>query len=223
MKKNNTPLSLEDLLASVEHAGRDARRQQQLAEMIEQKAEEEAAAKRRSVRLWSVRLVAAACLLLFVLTFVRLWQPHPLSEGQPVAQASRSPQVPFPAIHMAPAQQDRDKGHPTVKPGPAGSVAPLPTLLPQPSIAEPIMEELTPDPLFSETPALEQYAKVEDEPVANEEQLPAALQLPDSTIVLAQAESIPEPETPEPRRKLFSLRHAEPSMMDGNVLSFRIL
>ena len=72
MKKNSTPPTLEELLASLEHAGRDARRQQQLSEIIERMAAEETAQRRRTVRLWSVRLVAAACLVLFMMTIVRL-------------------------------------------------------------------------------------------------------------------------------------------------------
>ena len=55
MKKNNDTPTLEQLLASVEHAGRDARRQQQLSEMIERMAAEEASKRHRSVRLWAVR------------------------------------------------------------------------------------------------------------------------------------------------------------------------
>ena len=39
MKTNNEKPTLEQLLASVEHAGRDARRQQQLSDMIEQLSE----------------------------------------------------------------------------------------------------------------------------------------------------------------------------------------
>ena len=73
MKKNSEPLSLEQLLASVEHAGRDSRRQQQLSAMIERMADDEAK-KRRTFRMWAIPLAAAATVTLFVITSVWQWE-----------------------------------------------------------------------------------------------------------------------------------------------------
>ena len=100
MKKNNDTPTLEQLLASVEHAGRDARRQQQLSEMIERMAAEEASKRHRSVRLWAVRFAAAAAVTLFVVTSVWiLTNPSPLV-GVQVAQAPvvRKTKLPMPTM-----------------------------------------------------------------------------------------------------------------------------
>ena len=222
MKKNSTPPTLEELLASVEHAGRDARRQQQLSEMIERMAVEEAAAKRRSVRLWSVRLVAAACLVLFMMTIVRLWYPSPVSVKPQLAQA---PQVQLPKVHMAPAEPAKAALRPTftVRPAAVGIVSPQPALQSQPFVAEPILEEIIPSPVFDEPMLTEQYAEVSDEEQPAEEVLPIASILQPASEALAQAEPAPEPEAPTQRRSIFRLRQSEPSMMDGNVLSIRLI
>lgn len=219
MKKNSTPPTLEELLASLEHAGRDARRQQQLSQMIERMAAEEAAAKRRSVRLWSVRLVAAACLLLFMLTLVRLWQPILQQEGPQLAQV---PQVQMPKPHMAPAEPRRATSQPTASPIPATISKPKPALPLQPDVVDPILEEIAPSPIDEPSLLTEQYAEVVPEELPTEEESPAVPFLPETTDAIAQAEPVPEPETPEQHRSLFRLRMAEPSLMDGNVLALQI-
>lgn len=219
MKKNNTPPTLEELLASLEHAGRDARRQQQLSEMIERMAAEETAQRRRTVRLWSVRLVAAACLVLFMMTIVRLWYPSSVSVEPQLAQA---PQVQLPKVHMAPAQPGKASPRPIVESRPA-TISPKPALPSQPVVAEPILEELIPAPIFDEPAPSEQYAEAVDDTASDDEQLPVAPFQPEVSDVVVQAEPAPEPEAPAQRRNIFRLRQAEPSMMDGNVLSFRII
>ena len=219
MKKNSTPPTLEELLASLEHAGRDARRQQQLSEMIERMAAEETAQRRRTVRLWSVRLVAAACLVLFMMTIVRLWYPSSVSVEPQLAQA---PQVQLPKVHMAPAQPGKASPRPIVESRPA-TISPKPALPSQPVVAEPILEELIPAPIFDEPAPSEQYAEAVDDTASDDEQLPVAPFQPEVSDVVVQAEPAPEPEAPAQRRNIFRLRQAEPSMMDGNVLSFRII
>lgn len=73
MKNENNNLELEQLLAEVEHAGRDARRQQVLGEMIDRMAEAGTRKRGKVVRLWAVRLAAAACVTFFIVTAVRVW------------------------------------------------------------------------------------------------------------------------------------------------------
>lgn len=64
---------LELMLKAVEKAGRDSRRREALSAMLDQMAADEAAAHRKVVRRhWSIGISAAACLLLFVTTIVRL-------------------------------------------------------------------------------------------------------------------------------------------------------
>ena len=89
MKTNNENPTLEQLLASVEHAGRDARRQQQLSDMIEQLSEAEAS-RRSTVRRRVVRIAVAATITLFVTTSVWRWlSPSQPQAGQASLRASR--------------------------------------------------------------------------------------------------------------------------------------
>ena len=219
MKKNSTPPTLEELLASLEHAGRNARRQQQLSEMIERMAAEEAAAKRRSVRLWSVRLVAAACLVLFMMTIVHLWYPSPVSVEPQLAQA---PQVQLPKPHMAPAEPYKATPHPASTTPPTTINEPKPALPLQPDVADPILEEIAPSPIDEPSLLSEQYAEVVPEELPADEESPAVPFQSETTDAIAQAEPAPAPEAPTQRRSLFRLRMAEPSMMDGNVLALQI-
>ncbi len=64
---------LELMLKALEKAGRDSRRREALSAMLDQIAADEAAAHRKVVRRrWRIGVSAAACLLLFVTTIVRL-------------------------------------------------------------------------------------------------------------------------------------------------------
>lgn len=71
MNNDKQKLDLEGLLAEVEHAGRDARRRQELGAMIDGMAEK--GRGKRGFWWWSVRVAAAACVLFFVSTAVRIW------------------------------------------------------------------------------------------------------------------------------------------------------
>ena len=111
MKKNSEPLSLEQLLASVEHAGRDSRRQQQLSAMIERMADDEAK-KRRTFRMWAVPLAAAATVTLFVITSVWQWEDPMQPAGPQLAQAPAEPKTSersrsfFSFFHAEPSMMD---------------------------------------------------------------------------------------------------------------------
>lgn len=64
---------LELMLKALEKAGRDSRRREALSAMLDQMAADEAAVHRKVVRRrWRIGVSAAACLLLFVTTIVRL-------------------------------------------------------------------------------------------------------------------------------------------------------
>ena len=103
MKKNNNTPTLQELLGSVEHAGRDARRQQQLAEMIERMAAEENAQKaahRHTVRMWSTRIAVAATITLFLTTSIWRWSnmggstEAPLVAQNPIVRPTEMPLPP---------------------------------------------------------------------------------------------------------------------------------
>ena len=220
MKKNNDTPTLEQLLASVEHAGRDARRQQQLSEMIERMAAEEASKRHRSVRLWAVRFAAAATVTLFVVTSVwKLTNSSPLA-GVQVAQAPVIRKTKLPVPTMEPLRQAAKAPGKTLNVSvskPQTTVA-MPVVEEQPIGAESVAVELAPDfPVMEETMA---EAVVQEEPMPTvEEEEPVVT----STEPAVMAQSSPTPKPKQERRGFFSLFRAEPSLMDGTMLAFNIL
>ena len=215
MKKNSEPLSLEQLLASVEHAGRDSRRQQQLSAMIERMADDEAK-KRRTFRMWAVPLAAAATVTLFVITSVWQWEDPMQPAGPQLAQAPAvcRTELPLPQtkqqqpITMASVQHRAAVEDGTLPlPGIVTATPAQPLVM---EVVEPVMpqEEYLAEALPEETDTLYQG---NSHPV-----VPA-----DELSQLAQAPA--EPKTSECSRSFFSFFHAEPSLMDGTVLAFNIL
>lgn len=220
MKKNNDTPTLEQLLASVEHAGRDARRQQQLSEMIERMAAEEASKRHRSVRLWTVRFAAAATVTLIVVTSVwKLTNSSPLA-GVQVAQAPVIRKTKLPVPTMEPLRQAAKAPGKTLNVSvskPQATVA-MPVVEEQPIEAESAAVEPVPDfPVMEETIA-EAVVQEEPMPIVEEEEPVVTSMEP---AVMAQSSPTPKPK--QERRGFFSLFRAEPSLMDGTMLAFNIL
>lgn len=219
--KDNTPLELEQLLASLEHAGRNQRRQDALAGMIDQMAGE-APSKRPAWRLWLPRVAAVACLIFFILTAVRIWYitTHGTTEGPLIAegalQASDSIQpvesqtlLPTAPQYAAPRIRPIRKSQPAAPP-------------PQPAATEVfVSKEAAPDTLLPTYPA----------PQAQEEPDTLATPLPEPA-PLADSEPTPAPQTlqqpssnKQPRNQSIwkcLFRPAEPDLMDGTTLAFSI-
>lgn len=220
MKKNNDTPTLEQLLASVEHAGRDARRQQQLSEMIEHMAAEEASKRHRSVRLWTVRFAAAATVTLFVVTSVWKLANPTSSTGMQVAQApvDRIPKLPMPT--MVPLQQaakasDKPLNIPVRK---IRAMAAMSVAEEQPIEVEVAAVEPVPDFPVVEEAIAEAVVQEEPLPIVEEEE-PAVTNMEPA----AMAQSSPTQKPKQERRGFFSLFRAEPSLMDGTMLAFNIL
>ena len=224
MKTNSPKPTLEQLLASLEHAGRDARRQQQLADMIEQMAEKEAS-RRRTIRLRVTRIAVAATVTLFVTTSVWRWlTPSQPQASQAPLRAVVSPTVVTPTLQPAvPTQQPQSVlpvrttfGRP--QPVPSATPSATPTATPDepveaPVEVEPALFEIVEPPLPQE-----EYIAATEPSRPVEEETPFTPQPAAET--LAQNETAP---AAAPRRhSLFSLRMAEPSLMDGNVLALQI-
>ena len=217
MKTNNEKPTLEQLLASVEHAGRDARRQQQLSDMIEQLSEAEAS-RRSTVRRRVVRIAVAATVTLFVTTSVWRWiSPSQPQAGQASLRAVVSPAVVTPTLQPAiPTQEPpsispvrRSFGHPQPLPSVAADDPVEATAEVEPALVEIVEPSL---------PQEEVYIAEVESPAATEEESPSLPQPAVETL----AQNTPAP-APAPRRHgLFSLRMAEPSLMDGNVLALQI-
>lgn len=211
--------SLEQLLASVEHAGRDARRQQELGAMIDGLAGESgqwsvaSGQKGHGAWWWVSRVAAAACVLFFITTAVRIWF-IPTESGAPMVAQAEVPAV-------VPAAVDSTSVAPTV-------VAPAPRrTYARPQVA-------VPEPVVLEAPAvLEEYVaeevKIIEPAETDTATVPTYIILddfaPDAELVV-QGE---EPATPAPvsvpekpaRRSIFRalFRPAEPSMMEGTTLA----
>ena len=215
MKKNSEPLSLEQLLASVEHAGRDSRRQQQLSAMIERMADDEAK-KRRTFRMWAIPLAAAATVTLFVITSVWQWENPLQPVGPQVAQA--------PAIRRTelPLPQTKQQQPVTVAPmrhraAVEDGTLPLPGIVTA-TPAQPLVMEVV-EPVMPQEEYLAEALPEETDTLYQGNITPAVPA--DESSQLAQAPD--EPKSSERSRSFFSFFHAEPSMMDGTVLAFNIL
>ena len=221
MKTNSPKPTLEQMLASLEHAGRDARRQQQLADMIEQMAEKESS-RRRTIRMRVTRIAVAATVTLFVTTSVWRWlTPSQPQASQAPLRAVVSPTVVTPTLQPAiPTQQLQN-----VRPvrSTFSHPQPLPSVTPSITFDEPVEvpAEVEPDLFEIVEPSLPQEEYIaEAEPSIPMEEETTSTPQPD-TETLAQSETLP---AVAPRRhSLFSLRMAEPSLMDGNVLALQIM
>lgn len=211
--------NVEDLLAEVEHAGRDARRQQELGNMIDQMAVVES--RRHGFWWWSARVVAAACFLFFVSTAVRIWfipteptapmvaEAGVASEQWPVASMDST--VATPAKPAVP----RRTHHKTITHPAAIGGTPL-----QEGTADAAEEEVL--PVVEELLAEEVESK--EEPVQEVEKF-AVEEITAPVVSVAYAEPQPRPQEPARRRNILSglFRQPEADEMTGTVLAFRIL
>ena len=231
MKKNsNTPPTLEDLLSSIEHQGRDARRREQISAMLERMAAEEAASRRHTVRLWTVRVAVAASVVGVIMTVARLMQPQPQPVGSQVAQA---PIIVPPVLHRDSVLRSSETA--TVSP----TQAPL-TL--QPSAASDTLPRMvhTMEGESSEAAAPMLVHPMPEQLLAEAEMAAVpngdirSFQQPQMTLeTLAQSEPATAPEAPQddtpaanpkPRgNSFFKLFEAKPSMMEGTMLAFHII
>ncbi len=210
---------LEDLLAEVEHAGRDARRQQEMGDMIDQMAVVES--RRHGFWWWSARVAAAACILFFISTAVRIWfiptepaapmvaEAEVVSEQWPVTSMDST--VATPAKPAVP----RHAHHKTTTHPAANGDTPL-----HEGTADAAAEEVL--PVVEEMLAEEVESK--EEPVQEMEEF-AVEEIATPVVSVAYAEPQPQPQEPSRRRNILSslFRQPEPDEMTGTVLAFRIL
>ena len=224
MKSNKNNMDLEQLLSDVERAGRDARRREQLATMIDNMAGEAGSKKNaHSFWWWSARVAAAACVLFFISTAVRVWFIPTEPEGVKVAEAT--PPGPPQWGTESLALIDSTIAAP-VKPAAPHRVVPHPNAVPT---TEPTVEE-TPEPIEEVTlPVIEdliaeevdiQEAEPEEEPGESAVESIAA-----PVVSIAYNEPQEQSQEQPRRRSIFSglFRQPEPDDMTGTVLAIRIL
>jgi len=231
MKKNsNTPPTLEDLLSSIEHQGRDARRREQISAMLERMAAEEAVSRRHTVRLWTVRVAVAASVMGIIMTVARLMQPQLQTVGSQVAQA---PIIVPPVLHRDSVLRSSETAtvSPTQAPltlQPSAASDTLPRMVhtmegESSEAAAPMLVHPMPEQLLAEA----EMAAVPDGDIRSFQQP----QIPLET--LAQSEPASAPEAPQedtpaanPKTRgnsFFKLFEAKPSMMEGTMLAFHII
>ena len=231
MKKNsNTPPTLEDLLSSIEHQGRDARRREQISAMLERMAAEEAASRRHTVRLWTVRVAVAASVMGIIMTVARLMQPQLQTVGSQVAQA---PIIVPPVLHRDSVLRSSETAtvSPTQAPltlQPSAASDTLPRMVhtmegESSEAAAPMLVHPMPEQLLAEA----EMAAVPDGDIRSFQQPQMTLE------TLAQSEPATAPEAPQedppaanpkPRgNSFFKLFEAKPSMMEGTMLAFHII
>ena len=209
MKTNDKPQEIDTLLDALEQHGRDLRRQQQLAAMIDSMAStelKEESGKWRVVRLWSMRVAAAACMLFFIVTAARVWL---IPTGEPAIEVAVADKVPV--YHDEAA-------------------APIA----QPAPMRPAPQRIAANP---KTPSCHPVEKVERitysasapeaEPDAWIEAGTMPVPEPPVEALLAEEPAGPqaEPSAEGPRQSILKslFRRPEPSHMDGTMLAINLL
>lgn len=222
MNNDKQKLDLNGLLAEVEHAGRDARRQDELAAMVDSMA----GANRHGFWWWGARVAAAACVLFFIGTAVRIWFIPTDSnvDDNLVAQAEVPEVIPVVAdtTPVAPAVQQ-----------PARVQSPVvPT---EPLVEEVyVAEEVQAEPESEEAPVVEERDTViiieeavvpEPAPIVQAEPVDAVA-APIVSVSNTSEQPVATAEERKSKRASFFkniFRRHEPSKMDGTMLALNIL
>ena len=232
MKKTDEKFDLDELLRTVEHAGRDNRRQQQLSDLIDSLAADEESAHRKVLwRRWSIGISAAACLVLFVTTIVKF-------TAQDASQPTGALVAETPSVHVREEatvheeelrtktmyeNENENKGHRT-KTKSLTEDEELPIAENEATV--PIeKEEIVEDTLIDEYDIDVQYADKMYVP-GSEDMIPVDTGS-DTNIGREHADvetqvAKHEEKSEKKSRKWFQLRRANPSKMDGTMLAFRL-
>ena len=222
------------MLKAVEKAGRDSRRREALSAMLDRMAADEAAAHRKVVRRrWRIGVSAAACLLLFVTTIVRLTTiGDGVAAGPLTAEVDDKPIVNGDTVADTVAY-DNNMQNSVLSIKPSKAIAPTVTE-PAPMMAETkaSQEETTPMPSLEEKAV--DTVSLGDEVLFDAGQF-AETDLPESkeNEVVTPTPSSPQPAQvaantpaakPDKRRSRWVRHHRDDrSKMDGTMLAFNIL
>lgn len=225
---------LELMLKAVEKAGRDSRRREALSAMLDQMAAAEAAVHRKVVRRrWSIGISAAACLLLFVTTIVRLTNiDDGVVAGPLTAEVDEKPIVNGDTVADTVAY-DNNMQNNVLSIKPSKAIAPTVTeSAPMMAETKASQEETTPMPSLEEKAVdtvslgdevlfdVGQFAETDlPESEENEEVTPSPVS-PKPAQVAANTPA----DKPDKRRSRWVRHHRDDrSKMDGTMLAFNIL
>lgn len=212
-------MDIEQLLSDVEHAGRDARRREQLAAMIDEMATTEN--RKHGFWWWSARVAAAACVLFFVTTAVRIWFIPTNTEQSPlVADAgvesgewrmeSEDSTVALPLNPDTPRRV-----------APRSHTAQVNVVV----VEEPQPMEVEEEPLSVIEELLVEEVEIQEEEPVEEPEESTVDDIAAPVISVAYNEPQEQPQEQPRRRSLLGglFRQPEPDEMTGTVLAFRIL
>ena len=221
MKNDRNKMDLDQLLATLEHAGRDNRRQQELGAMIDSLAAAEETPK-RGFWWWSSRVAAAACVTFFVTTAIRIWfiPTGPTTKGIPTVAEVTVTETPTATVSdtaILPAVSHSATSHTpnTAEAQPTAASEEL--YAEETTVTEPVEKDSIEAPYF----IIEDYFAPKTEPIAyNSEPEQAITDKPAATTPDAGTPNVAQTTKPQ-RRKLFGgfLRRSEPSRMEGTTLA----
>ena len=213
-------MELEQMLASLEHAGRDERRRQELGAMIDSMGGAESAERKRGFWWWSVRVAAAACVFFFISTAVRIW-------FIPTEKAVQVAQTEVPVVKevrsVVPAPVEEPEVTVTLAPRIKKSIPaqPIVETPEQQPVEELLAEEVAVPEVVEPLDAVEVPTVVIEDDIAPDPELVAEAAVEQQPVVaLPQDEPQAEPEKATLGSFFKSLfRLAEPSAMDGTTLA----
>lgn len=213
-------MELEQMLASLEHAGRDERRRQELGAMIDRMGGAESAERKRGFWWWSVRVAAAACVFFFISTAVRIWF-IPTEKAVQVAQTEvpERPEV-LPAV-PATAEEDEVRANAEARARRSVPVQASDETPEQQPVEELLAEEVAVPEVVEPLDAVEVPTVIIEDDIAPDPELVAEAAVEQQPVVaLPQDEPQAEPEKATLGSFFKSLfRLAEPSAMDGTTLA----
>lgn len=229
MKKTDEKFDLYELLRTVEHAGRDNRRQQQLSDLIDSLAAEEESAHRKVLwRRWSIGISAAACLVLFVTTIVKFTAQDAIQPSGSLVAEAQADTASKPMLDEFNDDDSPSLGERTVRPHTV-SPAVAPQRVAEQSDDRQVVKEM--DEAFNEEVIPVdvydndvQYAEQIDQRKSEDTLLEHVGADSDNVQMQPQfAMQGPTAKQEKAPRKWFKLRRANPSKMDGTVLAFNLL
>lgn len=221
MKNDRNKMDLDQLLATLEHAGRDSRRQQELGAMIDSLAAAEETPK-RGFWWWSSRVAAAACVTFFVTTAIRIWfiPTGPTTKGIPTVAEVNGTETPTAIVSDTAVLPtvNRSITSPTPK-----VVKAEPTVTSEELYAEEttVTEPVEKDSIEAPYYIIEDDFAPNTEPIAyNSEPERPTTDEPAATTPDANTPNVAQTAKPQ-RRRLFGgfLRRSEPSRMEGTTLA----
>ena len=229
MKKTDEKFDLYELLRTVEHAGRDNRRQQQLSDLIDSLAAEEESAHRKVLwRRWSIGISVAACLVLFVTTIVKFTAQDAIQPSGSLVAEAQADTAAKPMLDEINDDDSPSLGERTVRPHTVS-----PAIAPQrvaeqsddrqvvKEMDEAFTEEVIPVDVYDNDV---QYAE-QIEQRKSEDTLLEHVDADSDNVQMQPQFAMQEPTAKREKapRKWFKLRRANPSKMDGTVLAFNLL